>query len=103
MINFKSILILPFVFIALSGCSSMNSKFSCNMTAGDGCMTMEDINALTEGRKPQRPVERITKEKQRFIKAETKRIWVAPWTDDKGISHQGKLVYIPSVKSEDLA
>lgn len=103
MINLKSILILSVAFVALSGCSSMNSKFSCNMTAGDGCMTMEDINALTEGHRPPKPVGRISREKQRFIKAETKRIWVAPWTDDKGTLHQGKLVYVPNVKSEELA
>ena len=102
MINFKPTLFLMIGFLMLSGCSSMNSKFSCNVTAGDGCMAMEDINALTEGHRP-RPLERATKEKQRFLKAEAKRIWVAPWKDDKGIIHQGKLVFVPSVKSEDLA
>jgi conjugal transfer pilus assembly protein TraV len=30
----------------LSGCT-MNSKFSCNATAGDSCMTIEQVDAMT--------------------------------------------------------
>ena len=42
------ILLLATVSI-LTGCSSMNSQFSCNKTAGDGCLSMEEVNAMTEG------------------------------------------------------
>jgi conjugal transfer pilus assembly protein TraV len=42
------------VFIALctanfliSACSPINSQFSCNKTAGDSCMTIEQVDEMT--------------------------------------------------------
>ncbi|KTC81741.1 conjugative transfer protein [Legionella cherrii] len=31
----------------LSGCGTMNSNFSCNATAGDSCLTIEQVDAMT--------------------------------------------------------
>ncbi|HHF7365624.1 TPA: conjugal transfer protein [Legionella bozemanae] len=31
----------------LTGCSTMNSNFSCNVTAGDSCLTIEQVDAMT--------------------------------------------------------
>ncbi|HAU0297867.1 TPA: conjugal transfer protein [Legionella pneumophila] len=31
----------------LTGCSTMNSNFSCNATAGDSCLTIEQVDAMT--------------------------------------------------------
>lgn len=33
--------------ITLSGCATMNSDFSCNNTAKDSCLTIEQVDALT--------------------------------------------------------
>lgn len=34
--------------ILSSGCSAVNGSFSCNKTAGDSCLTMDEVNAMTE-------------------------------------------------------
>jgi conjugal transfer pilus assembly protein TraV len=31
----------------LAGCGTMNSNFSCNATAGDSCLTIEQVDAMT--------------------------------------------------------
>lgn len=31
----------------LTGCGTMNSNFSCNATAGDSCLTIEQVDAMT--------------------------------------------------------
>ena len=33
--------------LLMSGCSPMNSEFSCNATASDSCMTIEQVDAMT--------------------------------------------------------
>jgi conjugal transfer pilus assembly protein TraV len=33
--------------LVLSGCGTMNSNFSCNATAGDSCLTIEQVDAMT--------------------------------------------------------
>lgn len=32
----------------LVSCSAMNSKFSCNVTSGDSCLTIEEVEAMTQ-------------------------------------------------------
>ncbi len=36
-----------FLCIGLSACSPVNSEFSCNKTAGDSCLTIEQVDAMT--------------------------------------------------------
>jgi conjugal transfer pilus assembly protein TraV len=33
--------------VLLTGCGPMNSNFSCNATAGDSCLTIEQVDAMT--------------------------------------------------------
>ena len=40
-------LILVPVAGLLAGCSTMNSNFSCNVAAGDSCLTIEQVDAMT--------------------------------------------------------
>lgn len=35
------------VFSLLSACSAVNSDFSCKATAGDSCLTIEEVDAMT--------------------------------------------------------
>lgn len=35
-------------FTLLAACSTMNSHFSCNVTAGDSCLTIEEVDAMTD-------------------------------------------------------
>lgn len=41
----KVLMIVISVF--LTSCSTMNSNFSCNITAGDSCLTIEQVDAMT--------------------------------------------------------
>jgi hypothetical protein len=38
---------LSAISFLMSGCSPMNSEFSCNATAGDSCLTIEQVDAMT--------------------------------------------------------
>ncbi len=38
-----------------SGCGTMNSNFSCNATAGDSCLTIEQVDAMTRFADDARP------------------------------------------------
>ncbi len=33
--------------VLMSGCSPLNSEFSCNATASDSCLTIEEVDAMT--------------------------------------------------------
>ena len=35
------------ISLLMSACSPMNSEFSCNATASDSCMTIEQVDAMT--------------------------------------------------------
>lgn len=88
----------------LCACSPMNTQFSCNATAGDRCLSIEEVNAMTESheehngnwreRVRQAPMkaENSRPESSRFAN-NTQTIWVAPWTDEHGVRHQDGTLY----------
>lgn len=39
--------LMPMISVLLTGCGTMNSNFSCNVTAGDSCLTIEQVDAMT--------------------------------------------------------
>lgn len=39
--------LMPLIAVLLTGCGTMNSNFSCNATAGDSCLTIEQVDAMT--------------------------------------------------------
>ena len=43
----KRFLWLMVLAATLTGCGTMNSNFSCNATAGDSCLTIEQVDAMT--------------------------------------------------------
>ena len=43
----RALLLVSIAALVMSGCSPMNSEFSCNATAGDSCMTIEQVDAMT--------------------------------------------------------
>jgi hypothetical protein len=82
----------------------MNTQFSCNATAGDHCLSIEEVNAMTESHEEHAGVwrERVhavsikkarTQLKLSGITSNTHTIWVAPWTDKQGIRHQDDTLY----------
>ena len=38
---------IALIALMLTGCGTMNSDFSCNATAGDSCLTIEQDDAMT--------------------------------------------------------
>ncbi|SEG42198.1 conjugal transfer pilus assembly protein TraV [Legionella quinlivanii DSM 21216] len=41
------VVLMPMLSVLLTGCGTMNSNFSCNATAGDSCLTIEQVDAMT--------------------------------------------------------
>ncbi|AOW53837.1 TPA: TraV family lipoprotein [Legionella pneumophila] len=41
------VVLMPIISVLLTGCGPMNSNFSCNATAGDSCLTIEQVDAMT--------------------------------------------------------
>lgn len=39
--------LISIISVLLTGCGTMNSNFSCNATAGDSCLTIEQVDAMT--------------------------------------------------------
>jgi conjugal transfer pilus assembly protein TraV len=109
-------LILALLSMMLSACATMNSNFSCNATAGDSCLTIEEVDAMTrfadEGRAGF-PIDKKTQKSQKahknypprlpYITNKTSEpIWVSPWVDGSGKQHQGSLLYAKNTKSKEL-
>lgn len=89
---------------SLIGCGTMNSDFSCKVTAGDSCLTIEQVDAMTrfaDGRdadyQPRKVMmkakidKRTTRHPAQQDKAQT--IWVAPWKDKTGNVQNTQLFY----------
>ena len=45
--NTKKLSVVVMIVLTLTGCGTMNSNFSCNVTAGDSCLTIEQVDAMT--------------------------------------------------------
>lgn len=94
--------LIPLLFC---GCSMMNDKFSCNLTATDNCLTIDEVNAMTEGKSVVK-IEKSTRsqawQSQRLVDNENNagdKLWIAPRRDEKGVVHGSSLVFIPSSES----
>ncbi|HAT1987790.1 TPA: TraV family lipoprotein [Legionella pneumophila] len=48
--------LMPLLALLLTGCGTMNSNFSCNATAGDSCLTIEQVDAMTRFADDVKPV-----------------------------------------------
>ena len=83
------------VVILNSACAPINTQFSCNATAGDRCLSIEEVNAMTEVDEVKKPthVWRIPARHARLAHNSTQTIWIAPWTDEKGILHTNDTLF----------
>ncbi|STX55693.1 conjugative transfer protein [Legionella beliardensis] len=50
-----SLFLLILLATCLSGCGTMNANFSCQATAGDSCLTIEQVDAMTRFADEARP------------------------------------------------
>ena len=97
-------LFLSMVLLQLCACAPMNTQFSCNATAGDHCLSIEEVNSMTESHEEHAGIwrervhaapmkaERSSSKPSRFSK-NTQTIWVAPWIDKQGVRHQDDTLY----------
>ncbi|HEM6966115.1 TPA: conjugal transfer protein [Legionella pneumophila] len=80
--------LMPILSVLLTGCGTMNSNFSCNATAGDSCLTIEQVDAMTrfaDDVKPVFPRRGMMKAENNYQKLEGKiikqnngqNVWVA--------------------------
>lgn len=109
MIKKNSLHSLPWLRVALSvvflsattACAPINSKFSCDATAGDACLNVDEADKMaSQGI----TLDTLQQQKNQGSQKsptnvpvnpnETQRIWVAPYTDDNGQYHDGHYVYI---------
>lgn len=77
---------------ALSACAPVNTEFSCNETAGDRCLSIEEVNAMTE-LKDKKEAHAQRKKPYRAHQKKTQTIWVAPWKDAQGYVHQNDTLF----------
>ncbi|OGV41836.1 MAG: hypothetical protein A3F46_03240 [Legionellales bacterium RIFCSPHIGHO2_12_FULL_42_9] len=82
------------VVVLNSACAPINTQFSCNATAGDRCLSIEEVNAMTEVDEVKHPVhlQRASSPNHARL-ARTQTIWMAPWTDEKGIRHTNDTLF----------
>lgn len=90
----------------LVGCAPINTNFSCNATAGDRCLSIEEVDAMTQPTstttKPHRlsshrwdPAEMKAdnRSSQLNMASKTQTIWIAPWRDEMGRLHQNDALF----------
>lgn len=98
------IISLLILMMGLSGCAPINTEFSCNATAGDKCLSIEEVYALSERPKKhiKRPVVACrTCVAPRRAQRSTQSIWVPPMVDSAGISHPANVV-IADVRTNEI-
>ena len=100
---------LTYVFILglLSGCSAVNSEFSCDQTAIDRCMTIEQVDRMTSfaddyNRAPYQSKSGLKREKSQKNLTDNKEsvglVWVAPWKDSNGVAYNEQIIKTNQVK-----
>ena len=89
------------VFGMLSGCSAVNSQFSCNETASDRCMSIEQVDRMTSfaddyNRSPYQSKfgskQAASQKRPVDSKESMELVWVAPWKDSKGYAHNEQII-----------
>ena len=98
---------LSFVGVVMlnSACAPINTQFSCNATAGDRCLSIEEVNAMTEVDEVKKPIHVRRIPARRVLSpnhahlARTQTIWIAPWTDEQGMRHTNDTLFADASSS----
>lgn len=78
--------------IALNACAPINTQFSCNETAGDRCLSIEEVNAMTSMNDKDVPLSGA-KSTCKTCKSNRQTIWLAPWRDSQGHLHENDTLF----------
>ena len=99
-----------FMALPLTACmnisSPMNTEFSCNATAGDSCLNIEEVNEMTkiqpkETKKVSDCV--VCIEQNRTNRKRTQSIWIPPMVDAKGQVRHASVVIADLDKNQIIA
>ena len=83
-------IIVSVLVITLSACAPINTQFSCNQTAGDHCLSIEEVNAMTAHVDKDVPLSGV----ECATCNDTKQaIWFAPWKAQDGSLHPGEVLF----------
>ena len=69
--------------LLMSACSPMNSEFSCNATASDSCMTIEQVDAMTHYADGARTQNAHSAYQQKRGNPAHPYVWVTPKNDER--------------------
>jgi hypothetical protein len=83
--------------LSLCACAPMNTEFSCHSTAGDRCLSIEAVNTMTE------VGDDAVQQMHKYPSHKTQTMWVAPWVDRQGASHQAEHVLAMNIKVGDAS
>ena len=82
-VRLLSIVAISAAGLLMSACSPMNSEFSCNATAGDSCMTIEQVDAMTRYADGTRAQHAHSASQQKRSNRTQPYVWVAPQNDGR--------------------
>ena len=94
---------IPLMLLLMLDSCAMNTQFSCDATAGDKCLNVEEVDnlskqGLTLENMPSNinpsQIASIPTEAPREAGMGPERIWIAPYTDAAGVAHEGSFVVI---------
>lgn len=103
---------IPFIFLLTLSSCAMNTQFSCDATAGDKCLNVEEADNLSkQGLTLETLPSNINPSQIASIPTEApknagmgpERIWIAPYTDAAGVAHEGSFVVINFPDTPDEA
>lgn len=101
--------------MGIISCSTMNTKFSCDMTAGDKCLNVSEVDSMSDRGHTLEDMEAhdaalsastsnmpvamtLSKASQQEAYPRTsenvKRVWLAPYKDRAGQYHTSNYVYV---------
>lgn len=103
---------IPLMLLLMLDSCAMNTQFSCDATAGDKCLNVEEVDnlskqGLTLENMPSNinpsQIASIPTEAPREAGMGPERIWIAPYTDAAGVAHEGSFVVINFPDTPDEA
>lgn len=97
--------LIPFCIISLflAACAPINTQFSCNETAGDRCLSIEEVNAMTEAADSRVGHAKPIAGRNGRSSDNTRAIWVAPWIDKQGVKHKNDVLFASIEKNNSLS
>jgi len=94
---------LLFIVLLLTGCAHLNGEFTCPMTGGIHCESLDSVNNKVDHNEIQ-GVQEVSALKIIPVSSPSKplHIWIAPYHDREGSYHLASHIYAVSSNSKDM-